>query len=47
MCIKIGISKRELFEEYYPDEINVIVEKYAELNKQATSDEKEVEADDF
>jgi hypothetical protein len=29
---KIGISKRQLLEDYYYDEIPIIFEKYAELN---------------
>lgn len=32
MAGKIGISKRQLLEDYYYDEIPIIFEKYAELN---------------
>lgn len=35
-------------EDYYPDEIAIIMEEYAELNKvEGKSDEKEVDAEDF
>lgn len=30
--LKIGISKRELLEDYYPDELPLIFESYAELS---------------
>lgn len=29
--LKIGISKRELMEDYYPDELTLVFERYAEL----------------
>lgn len=47
ICIKIGISKREFLEDYYPNEIPIIMEKYAELNKTTDSQEKTVSAEDF
>ena len=47
ICIKIGISKREFLEDYYPDEIPIIMQEYAELNKVSNSDEEEVAAEDF
>ena len=36
---KIGISKRQLLEDYYYDEIPIIFEKYAELNNPKEKDE--------
>lgn len=47
VCNKIGISKSELLNYYYVDEIPVIFEKYAELNKTTNKDEIEVTADNF
>lgn len=32
MALHIGISKRELFEDYYVDEIRDIFDVYSELN---------------
>lgn len=29
--LKIGISKRELMEDYYPDELTLVFERYAQL----------------
>ena len=46
VCNKIGISKSELLNNYYVDEIPIIFEKYAELNK-TNQDEVEVTADNF
>jgi hypothetical protein len=34
-------------EDYYPDEISIIMQEYAELNKMQNSDEEIVSADDF
>lgn len=34
-------------EDYYPDEIPIIMEEYAELNKVENKDEQEVGAEDF
>lgn len=34
-------------EDYYPDEIPIIMQEYAELNKTTSSNEEEVSADDF
>lgn len=34
-------------EEYYIDEIPLIIQEYAELNKIQDRDEQEVEAEDF
>ena len=34
-------------EDYYPDEISIIMEEYAELNRVNNKDEIEVSADDF
>lgn len=34
-------------EDYYPDEIPIIMQEYAELNKTTSSSEEEVSADDF
>ena len=34
-------------EDYYPDEIPLIMEEYAELNKVKSEEEKEVDAEDF
>lgn len=34
-------------EDYYPDEISLIMEEYAELNKVTKTDEEEVGAEDF
>lgn len=34
-------------EDYYPDEISVIVQEYLELNRVNNSDEEEVGAEDF
>lgn len=34
-------------EDYYPDEIPLIMQEYAELNKVKNEDEKEVDAEDF
>lgn len=31
---KIGISKRQLLEDYYYDEIGIIFEKYSDLTKE-------------
>ena len=47
MCIKIGISKKEFMEDYYPDEIPVIMQEFAELNRVQSSDEETVDAEDF
>ncbi len=47
ICVKIGISKREFLNDYYPDEIPIIMEEYAELNKVQDKDEQEVGAEDF
>lgn len=47
VCNKIGISKSELLNNYYVDEIPIIFEKYVELNKSANKDEIEVSAEDF
>lgn len=43
----MGISKKEFLEEYYVDEIPVIMEKYADLNKIETNGEQEVGAEEF
>lgn len=37
----IGISKRELFEDYYPDELMLIFEAYGELHGVKTEKEPE------
>jgi hypothetical protein len=37
---KIGITKRQLLEDYYYDEIPIIFEKYAELNNAKEKDEQ-------
>ena len=37
---KIGITKRQLLEDYYYDEIPIIFEKYAELNNPKEKDEE-------
>jgi len=34
-------------EDYYPDEIAIIMQEYAELNKVENKDEEEVGAEDF
>ena len=34
-------------EDYYPDEIPLIMQEYAELNKVTPSKEEEVSADEF
>lgn len=34
-------------EDYYPDEIPIIMQEYAELNKVENKDEQEVKAEDF
>nr|DAE58170.1 MAG TPA: hypothetical protein [Caudoviricetes sp.] len=34
-------------EDYYPDEIPIIMQEYAELNKVQSSDEETVDAEDF
>lgn len=34
-------------EDYYPDEIPLIMQEYAELNKVKDEEEKEVDAEDF
>lgn len=34
-------------EDYYPEEIPVIMQEYAELNKVENKDEQEVGAEDF
>lgn len=34
-------------EDYYPDEIPIIMQEYAELNKVQNSDEEIVSADEF
>lgn len=34
-------------EDYYPDEIPIIMQEYAELHKTVNSEEKEVTADSF
>lgn len=34
-------------EDYYPDEIPIIMQEYAELNKTNNKDEIEVSAEDF
>ena len=47
ICIKIGISKKEFLEDYYPDEIPIIMQEYSELNKTSNSEEEEVGAEDF
>ena len=47
ICIKIGISKKEFLEDYYIDEIPIIMQEYAQLNKVEGKDEEEVEAEDF
>ena len=47
VCNKIGISKSELLNNYYIDEIPIIFEKYTELSKSTNSDEIEVTADNF
>ena len=47
VCVKIGISKKEFLEDYYPDEIPLIMQEYAELNKAVDKDEQEVGAEDF
>ena len=47
ICIKIGISKKEFMEDYYPDEIPVIMQEFAELNRVQSSDEETVDAEDF
>ena len=47
ICIKIGISKKELLEDYYPDEIPIIMQEYAELNKITEKQNEEVGAEDF
>lgn len=46
-CTKIGISKKELMEDYYPNEIALVMQEYAELNKVESTDEEEVSADEF
>ena len=43
----MNISKKELLEDYYPDEIPQIMKEYAELNKVGDNEEKEVSAEDF
>lgn len=45
--MKIGISKREFLEDYYPSEIPIIMQEYADLNKQAEKTDEEVGAEDF
>ena len=45
--IKVGISKKEFLEDYYPDEIPVIMQEYSELNKVEKSDVEIVDAEDF
>ncbi len=47
VCNKIGISKSELLNNYYVDEIPIIFDKYVELNKTTNKDEIEVSAEDF
>lgn len=37
----IGISKRELFEDYYPDEIPLVFEAWGELHGVKTEREPE------
>jgi hypothetical protein len=37
---KIGITKRQLLEDYYYDEIPIIFEKYSELNNPKEKDEE-------
>lgn len=34
-------------EDYYPEEIPIIMQEYAELNKAVDKDEQEVGAEDF
>lgn len=34
-------------EDYYPDEISIIMEEYSKLNKVENKDEEEVDAEDF
>ena len=47
ICAKIGISKKELYENYYINEIPIIMQEYADLNKVESKDETEVGAEDF
>ncbi len=39
---KIGITKRQLLEDYYYDEISIIFEKYGELSKDPKDKDEEV-----
>ena len=34
-------------EDYYPDELTIIMQEYAELSKVESADEEEVSADEF
>jgi len=48
--LAMGIGKRELFRDYYLDEIFVILQEYARLKAPAGEDEEETQyvyADDF
>ena len=47
VCNKIGISKSELLNNYYVDEIPIIFEKYVEMNKNTDKDGIEVTAENF
>lgn len=45
VCVSIGISKRDLFECYYVDEIGEVIHEYGEMRRRAYEDETE-EVDD-
>lgn len=48
-CLTIGISKRELFEDYYIDEITEIIREHNLLHspREETGETKAVYADEF
>lgn len=43
--LHIGIGKRELLDDYYPDEIEAIFETYNELHSRKEKEEKVEEVD--
>ena len=47
ICIKIGISKREFLNDYYPDEIPIIMQEYSDLSKVESKEDEEVGAEEF
>lgn len=45
--LKIGISKRELLEDYYPDELALVFSEYARLSGPPEEREEEVYGEDL